>query len=272
MIIEARDDKVTLSGSMRKNLWSSIQAVAHLLLRQHPNGILIDASGITECTTDGAKTFLEAIEYIERYRARIVLCEVPEAVMTVLRSVPGVRSQVPISETCEAARASLDVASLMRHNERHHGKPLAESGKPRLILAPILPDVTSVREALGLADALGRPLPGQRTIKVAPAQIQIVFIIVVPRALPINAPMLEAEAWARGLIAETEALADGSQIEIKAEIARTRDIADEIAAYAIRLEAAKIVLVVPKELYSGGSSGLVRSVLTKAPCEVVLKR
>jgi len=272
MIIEARDDRVTLSGSLQKNLWPSIQAVAHLLLRQHPDGILIDASQISDCTVAGAKTFLDAIEYIDRYRARIVLCAVPDDVMTVLMSVPGVRSQVPIAETCEAARASLEMASRLRSRVSRLRNEDTTT-KPNTILVPIIPGIESVREAIGLADALGRPQGTPiRGAKSENALIHIVYIIVVPRTLPINAPMHDEEDEARVLIAETESIAKGTSLQIKAEMARTRDASDEIAALAKRLEAVKIVLVLPKEALAVGSSDLIRTVLQKAPCEVILRR
>src|SRR5579862_2793790 len=89
MIIEARDDVLTLSGSLDKNLWPSIESAAWLLLRMHPGGILIDASGLTNITSEGAKTFLDAMAYIERYKARIVLCQVPDSALEVIKNVPG---------------------------------------------------------------------------------------------------------------------------------------------------------------------------------------
>ena len=73
------------------------------------------------------------------------------------------------------------------------------------------------------------------------------------------------------LIAETESIAKGTSLQIKAEMARTRDASDEIAALAKRLEAVKIVLVLPKEALAVGSSDLIRTVLQKAPCEVILR-
>lgn len=268
MIIEARDDRVSLSGSLQKNLWPSIQAVAHLLLRQNPDGILIDAAHITDCSAAGAKTFLDALEYIDRYHARIVLCAVPEAVMTVLRSVPGVRSQVPIAETCEAGRASLEVASMMRKSERRNPRG-RDASKPSNILVPILPGLASVREALGLAEALGRLVVGpDRGVKTTEPEIHLAFITIVPRTLPLNAPMAQEEEDTRKLVEEAASLSEATHLQVKSEIARTRDAAEEIVSLATSLQAGKIVLVMPKERIPE----LIRTVLQNSPCEVVVKR
>ena len=35
MIIEAREDVVTLRGNLLENMWPAIQAAANLLLKQH---------------------------------------------------------------------------------------------------------------------------------------------------------------------------------------------------------------------------------------------
>src|ERR1700709_2224051 len=97
MIIEAREDVVKLEGNLDKNLWPTIQAAANLLLRHHPQGIIVDGSELANCSPEGAKTSRDAMDYIGRYRARIVVCGLPECVMDVIRAVPGVRSRLPVT-------------------------------------------------------------------------------------------------------------------------------------------------------------------------------
>jgi hypothetical protein len=202
-----------------------------------------------------------------------VLCEVPESVIAVIRSVPEVRSHVPIAESCEAARASLAVGSMLRTRERQTGRQHGVPTKPRLVLAPILPGMSSVREVIGLAEALSHASPRTRDSHTGAAWIHLAYIIVVPRALALNAPLGEAEDEACRLIAETESLARSCHVEIKAEIARTRDTGDEVVDLAKRLEASKIVLVVPRDLFEDDlSKQMIRTIMQKAPCEVVLKR
>ena len=109
MIIETRGDVVYLSGSLHKNQWMSIRAAANLLLHDHPQGIIVDCAGLENISEDGARTFLEAMRDIESARARILVASLPQKVLTVIKTVPGVRSQLPIAASVEAARASLKV-------------------------------------------------------------------------------------------------------------------------------------------------------------------
>ena len=109
MIIETRGHVVHLSGSLHKNQWMSIRAAANLLLHDHPQGIIVDCAGLENISEDGARTFLEAMRDIESARARIIVASLPQNVLTVIKTVPGVRSQLPIAASVEAARASLKV-------------------------------------------------------------------------------------------------------------------------------------------------------------------
>src|SRR2546427_6372240 len=111
MIISSKDDVVQLSGQLHKNQWLTIKATASLLLRQHPEGILIDCSELTDISEDGAKTFLDAMRDITGEGSRIIVCALPDNVLQVLRSVPGVRSQLPIANSVEEARASLRLST-----------------------------------------------------------------------------------------------------------------------------------------------------------------
>ncbi|HEY3333100.1 MAG TPA: hypothetical protein VGK19_23910 [Capsulimonadaceae bacterium] len=274
MIIDARDDVVTLSGRLEKNLWLSIQAAAHLLLRQHLNGILIDASEITHCSPEGAKTFLDGLEYIERHRARIVLCQVPEQVMSVLRAVPGVRSQVPIAQTVEEARASLDLAYHARVREK-----LSKDAAPPTVLVPVLQGTQTVKHAIGLANILGTEhvADGKHDrgskAEVQP-RIQLAYVIVVPRSIALNAPLGEEEVDAKVLLDEAESFSAAKSLNLHTEVARTRDAADEIVEIAERSKAAKIVMQVPKEsvVLETDVRAVIAHVLQKAPCEVFLTR
>jgi len=167
MIIEAREDVVRLEGALDKNLWPTIQAAANLLLRHHMEGIIVDGSELTECSAEGAKTFRDAMDYIERYRARIVVCNLPECVEDVVRAVPGVRSRLPIAETLEEARASLRLAGPMPSR--------AVAGRPPLeILVPLLSGDSAAATTLAcrLASAEG---DGRK------ARLHLAYVLEVPR-------------------------------------------------------------------------------------------
>src|SRR5579883_1984000 len=274
MIIEARDDVLTLSGSLDKNLWPSIESAASLLLRLHPSGILIDASGLTNITSEGAKTFLDAMAYIERYHARIVLCQVPGSAMEVIRNVPGVRSQVPITETCEQARTSLELAA--RERGGRSGKKAAADGpgiSPRRVLVPLLRGAGSPKEAVALALQLGTMSVGERsdgrTRTRVPPEITAAYILQVPRTMPINAPSPEEEEAAREMLKEAEEALSVIGASAQTEVARTRDVSEEIIAQAARIKTDLIVMAFPSSADTGQEpyDELLASLLNRAPCE-----
>ena len=66
---------------------------------------------------DGAKTFLEAMRDIEAAKSRILVVSLPQQVLAVCKTVPGVRSQLPIADTIEDA-AGVQVALV--NGERDH--------------------------------------------------------------------------------------------------------------------------------------------------------
>lgn len=274
MIIDARSDVVTLSGRLEKNLWLSIQAAAQLLLRQHPNGILIDASQITYCSPEGARTFLDGLEYINRHRARIVLCQVPESVMSVIRTVPGVRSQVPIAPTCEEARASLELA--MRARKKQQRMARSADGDPPTVLVPVLQGTMSVKAQLGIAHVVGSEVVHDGAVDrprtVVRPRIQLSYVLVVPRSLPLNTPLPEEEVEARTLLKEAEDFAALFGLNVSADVARTRDAAEEIIDTAHRLHAAKMVVGIPPAALGRDISAVLDFVLEKSPCEVLMAK
>src|SRR6185503_16538120 len=107
MIVATKDDCVHLSGSLAKNQWLFIKAAAVDLLTNHPQGTVIDCSELEHISEEGAKTFLDAMRDIQAGGAKMIVNGVPEPILQVIRSVPGVRSQLPIANTIAEARASL---------------------------------------------------------------------------------------------------------------------------------------------------------------------
>ena len=260
MIIEAREDVVHLEGGLDKNLWPTIQAAANLLLRHHPQGIIVDAAGINRCTPEGAKTFRDAMDYIERYRARIVVSALPQDILEVLRAVPGVRSRLPVADTLDDARASLRLCGA--------GGARATAGEqPRAILVPLLR--TDRPEAAGaLARRLARAEPGQKS------RLHLAYVLEVPRHLPLTAPLPEEEADAARTLSAAAAAAQGEGITAEQMVTRARDAGEEIVNQAEVLSASLIVLTYlpsddPSDTFMSRVS---RTVLDRAPCEVVLNK
>lgn len=261
MIIEAREDVVMLEGSLDKNLWPTIQAAANLLLRQHTQGIIVDCSALTGCSPEGAKTFRDAMDYIERYRARIVVCQLPECVMEVVRTVPGVRSRLPIAATLEEARASLRLA-------RTGAGRGAETGGRALqdILVPLL-RTDATETATMLACRLARA-GGQKT------HLHLAYIFEVPRQLPLNAPLPEEETEAAKTLEAAERWVRSEGLKPVTHVTRTRDLGEEIVHQAGLLHANIIVLSCGEagEACEEFMTRVARPVLDHAPCEVILNK
>ena len=265
MIIEAREDVVQLEGELDKNLWPTIQAAANLLLRQHVEGIIVDGSGLTGCSAEGAKTFRDAMDYIGRYRARIVVCALPENVMECVRTVPGVRSRLPVTATLEEARASLKLSG--------PGGIRATAGAraPQNILVPLLrPDHTEAASAIAcrLAKAASRADGSQKS------RLHLTYILEVPRHLPLTAPLPEEEALASQALAAATSAARCEGVTAEPQVTRTRDAGEEIVTQAKAMEASLIVLAyLPSDDPADTLMQRVsRTVFDRSPCEVILNK
>lgn len=260
MIIEARDDVVRLEGALEKNLWPTIQAAANLLLRQHVGGIIIDASGMLRCSPEGAKTFIDAMNYIERYHARIVVAAIPTNVMDCVRTVPGVRSRLPISSTIEEARASLKL-DISRRGHLPAGARQLEN-----ILVPLFGSMP-VETATLLACRLARADTKFPTI-------HLVYVLEVPRVLTLNAPLPEDEANAARAIAQAEALVRQEGLRSVTHVIRGRDTGEGIVHQAQEIGANIIVSAYHSVSEAEGDPmpRIIRTLLQRAPCEVILNR
>jgi len=259
MIIEARDDVVRLEGALDKNLWPTIQAAANLLLRQHVQGIIVDASGLLRCSAEGALTFRDAMDYIERYRARIVVAAIPPEVMETIRAVPGVRSRLPIAESIDDARKSLSLAG---------SRGRTQTGRRELqdIIVPLIGD-----QAPATATALACRLAKSDDQK---ARIHLIYVLEVPRVLTLTAPLPEEEAIASRVMEGAEAIVRREGLTAVTHVTRSRDAGEELVQQAQQVGANIIVLAYsPSEEGDGGiMERVAKTLLGRAPCEVILNK
>lgn len=253
MIVEARRDVVTLRGSLTENEWPTIQAAAKVLLEEHPRGIIIDCSQLTDVTEAGAKTFLDAINYIQRQDARIIVAGLPKNALDVIRSVRAVMSQLPIAPTVEDARASLWLEDLgttaAARNERIIGVLLVGDWEQAVQLACKIAD--RKRDELHMVDFLK-----------------------VPRTIPLATPLPEAEAAARRKLGDAEQAAKRCRIKTARHVERVRTMHEGVHRM---LEALKPqMLIVSVERTDEDISELVNNVmpnlLSSAPCEIIYNR
>lgn len=256
MIVTARNDVVHLSGALRKNQWLTIKAGAKLLLQQHPQGILIDCSELTDVSEEGTKTFLEAMRDIQGEGARIVVVNLPENVLQVIRSVPGVRSQLPIAKSEEEARASLRVGVMIGKSAE---KPMGENS----ILIPLLPGFDT-EYAILVAGRASRELR---------QPITLTSLLVVSRTKPLNTPMPEEEAVAVALLERAETVAKRLNLPYARHVERVRD-SEEGLLQLIKTHKASHVIIGAFADHSQDEQflRLVEILLQRAPCSVIIAR
>ena len=106
------------------------------------------------------------------------------------------------------------------------------------------------------------------------AEIYLVNVIEVPRTLPLDAPLHEAEIKAGDVIKRGEEIVTLRGLPVKAAVKRGRVAGEEIIRAARDLEADLIVMGIRSEIRMaqeilGRTSNLV---LRRAPCEVILDK
>lgn len=238
MIVESYEDVVILSGTLKSNFWETIHTAISLTLKRHPTGVIIDCSGITELTSQGAETFQDVIRFVKDHdRARIVLAAVNPEVMEVLRHVPEVRSQLPVVGSVEEARKSLD---LLVEDEDHAKKKKKDVVKPfdRHIVAVISGDEAD-EQMFRVTEEL---------VDTMPAKVVLLCPVVVPRDLPLSAPMPKDEDYAlRALEQGKERMAKrGTACEVRLE--RTRDIPSILQEVSNEVDAAHVIVGLASDL------------------------
>jgi hypothetical protein len=252
MIIESYEDVIVLSGALRANFWETVHTAISLVLKRSPDGVIIDCSNITECTIAGADTFADIQRFTERHDARVIVAAVPKAVMDVLRQVPDVRSQLPIAESVEAARKSLHVM----------GTEEEESSAKKRRRAQI-----ERRFLVGLMGSGGDPMALQVACEHATAmyaELVLVAPIVVPRDLPLQAPLEEEEDDAQKKLESARAYCEEHQVMCSREIGRGRDLAGILEQAVVDTRSSQVIVPLShSEEDQDSPSKVVKAVLGK---------
>lgn len=262
MIIETRGDVVHLSGSLNKNLWLTIRAAAGMLLNQYPGGIIVDCSELISISEDGAKTFLTAIEDIEANNTRIIVVNLPPNVLKVVKSIPGVRSQLPLAATIDEARASLRRG----HSTSAKVPPPGSSSTDSQVIVPLFADVDLVYGA-DIACRVSRARH---------SNISLVFFMEVTRTLPLNAPLPHQEEIAEKTLQNAREYLQINDCSAIERVERVRDAVDGLLNL-IKQDNFDLV-VVGASSHSLQNTGhdrfdqLVDSLLHRAACEVLISR
>ncbi len=252
MIVYTKDDTVRLSGALVRNQWPTIKAAAMVLLKQHPEGILIDGGELTHVTEDGSRTFLDAVKDIQSAGARIVVCNLPESVRDVLAAVPGVRSQIAMSMSVEEARESLRT-----------GSSCSDVIPPDAVIVPLV-EGTDPEASMRLAVAAGR----DRGIPVG-----MVAFVTIPRQLPLSAPQPEAEAEAQARAARGSEIARSLGIPCALHLERVRETRGGLVSFLGQIQARMVVLALSASAPDGQEQlELAEVMLRKAPCDVLIAR
>lgn len=252
MIVESYEDVIILSGALRSNFWETIHTAIALTLKRHPTGVIMDCSGITECTVEGADTFVDVMHFIEDQDARIIVAAVPEHVLEVLKRVPEVRSQLPISPSVEDARKSIDLL-VKGEEERPSKKKLQQNPSLRKFLLCLSGDASD-EELVNVSREIAGP---------ALAEVCLIFPVIVPRELPIQSPLPELEAQAKAALEKAQANLTKAEISNSIRIERARDVASAIRDALEEMDANQVFVSLPTDSGSlDGGVKLVKSVMS----------
>ena len=250
MIIEAKGDVIKIRGALVENQWTAIKSSVSLLLSDHPRGIIIDASGLTEVTEAGARTFFDASNFLQAQNSRIVVAGMPEDILAEIRNIPGIRSQLVIAPTVEDARASLDAC----------GVGVVCEGKEKPVV--LVPLIGAWHKALQFAatEAAARH-----------AEIHLLFIFQVPRNLPLGVPMPELEQEAERDLAEAEHILKRTKLTARRLTTRARSTIDGIAKFATESKPELLTVAFTKEeMMRESFRQTSTNMLCEAPCDVAI--
>lgn len=274
MIVEIRDEVVSLSGVLNRNHWHTLESAVKVRLKYHPTGIVVDCGGLDALTPEGAETFRDAARHIAAsgQDARFVLANVPAEVMRVLRQIPNLGSQIPLAATVADARLSLGLSGATAAAAAASSSAAADSAanagtqESGGIVVGLFGD-----EGDRHAVAVGCRLAGAEAGNPAAARVYLTFLLRVPRNVPLLSPMAAEEEAARETLERFEtAVREERRLPVP-RVERTRDPAARLVEVAETLRARSIVLALLPDALEERTQ-ITETVLFKASCDVIINR
>lgn len=261
MIVESYEDVIVLSGPLTSNHWETIQTAVSLLLKRHPSGVVIDCSQLTKMTPEGAETFHDTIKFVHSHKeARVVVAAVPPHVLDVLRSVPDVRSQLPMAATVEEARRSLDLLVDESEGKKKRGPNRTYVRKILAALCPNSWDEYLLRVVSDLVDK-------DKT------KIVLLIPIIVPRELPLQSPLPEVEEQAAAYAAIATKILEAEGVGHEIVVERARDFGALVIETSNEMNAAHVVLgLAPGHEEDIVSAKMFRSMLERVTRPLIFTR
>lgn len=257
VIVESYEDVIVLSGALRSNFWETLHTAISLTLKRHPSGVIIDCSGLTEATAEGAETFRDVMEFIHHQDARVIVAAVPDNVLDVLRTVPDVRSQLPVTDSVESARRSLDLVI-----EPKVSKKRGSNGATAEKVVICLSGKPADREALRVASNI---------CEVRECELHLVYVVIVPRDLPLTAPLPKEEGVAASALDSAKTLVD-KHTRWFPHLERGRDIVSTLEDFLAEVKASLIIFPLPQGQEHEGNGQLIRASMSKIRQEIIFVR
>ncbi|MHB1001143.1 MAG: universal stress protein [Armatimonadota bacterium] len=250
MIIETRGDVIKLMGSLVENQWPAIRSAVTLLLNEHPSGVIIDCSGLTQVSEIGAKTFLDASNFIQAQNARVVVSDLPEEILTEIRKIPGVRSQLVVAATIEEARSSLQTG----------GSVSAGGRRGPAVVVPLIGAWSRILD-FAATNASARK-----------AEIHLLYVLQIPRNLPLGVPVPEIENEAENALKEAEQALKRKGVRVHKLTTRARDVVEGATKFIVETKPDLVVVGYFKTELTreGNRCPVINMLCSESPCDVAV--
>ncbi|MBC8140676.1 MAG: hypothetical protein H7Y38_04465, partial [Armatimonadetes bacterium] len=266
MIIEVRDEVITLSGVLTKNIASVLAPVLRRQLVGHPSGIVLSLAAVTQANADGVATVRDAAAYLRQIA--------PGARLIVAGAKPSVAKFLPsgasLVTTLAEARGQLLPVPPDSDPETVLAVPPPRSENRVLVgVFGMATDEHAVAVACRLAGSVAAdPATGEPV-----ATMHLTHMLTVPRDRELDGrdhALLETAT--KRLHQFARAVQENACVaSITVQVERTRDPGSRLTDLSYDLGATFLVLAFGANA-SAEDVELARYVVEHAPCEVIANR
>lgn len=242
MIVEVRDDTLALSGQLRRNYWQTLAPSARVLLQRHPEGLILDCSGVSYLSHEGTETLRHAEAFVSEHGGQLVVAELQAEVARTLRSIPNLGSRLALAESVSQARTTLG-------------------------MKPSTPQETVIRCAVALlgTEADDHAISLAARLTEAQGTVFLLFPLQVPRDRSLLSSLGAEEEEARTRLEHFGEMLRAQHIHVIARVERTRDRARRVVDVLEEFPAQRLVVAVKQEV-DEGTLRTARQIAHQASC------